>query len=114
MVMMAFTYGMLRCSIKVSIGVVIKFYSGSTNVDSKLTFNSKSQSVVSFDSVKTVITNNIASAQNQLGLTLTSITQDSQNNPTSSPIKSDGNSIASSYTLFLFIILNLISMLHLV
>jgi hypothetical protein len=90
---------------------VTRFYAGSTNVDSKLTFNTNSQSAVSFDLVKSVITNNTISAQNQLGLALTSVTQESQNNPTSSPIKSDGNNIASSNTLFLIIIINLISLL---
>ena len=90
---------------------VIRFYAGSTNVDSKLTFNSNSQSVVNFDSVKQTITNNAESAQKQLGFVLASVTQDSQNNPTSSPIKSDGYSITRCNTLFLIFTINLILML---
>jgi hypothetical protein len=80
---------------------VISFYDGSTNVDSRLTFNSNNQ--VSFDSVKTVIMDNRASAQTQLGLgNLASVAENSQNNLTSSPIKR---------TLITIIIINLISIL---
>ena len=64
---------------------VTRFYAGSTNVDSKLTFNTNSQSAVSFDSVKSVITNNAALAQTQFGFVLDSVTQESQNNTTSNP-----------------------------
>jgi len=88
---------------------VIRFYAGSTNVDSILTFNSNSQ--VSFDSVKNAIMNNAASAQNQLGLNLASVAENSQNNPTSSPIKSDGKRITNCNYLTPIIIINLISML---
>jgi hypothetical protein len=90
---------------------VTRFYAGSTNVDSILTFNSNSQSVVSFDSVKNAIMNNAASAQNQLGLNLASVAENSQNNPTSSPIKSDGKRITNCNYLTPIIIINLISML---
>ena len=88
---------------------VIRFYAGSTNVDSKLTFNSNSQ--VSFDSVKNAIINNAASAQTQLGLDLASVTQESQTNPTSSPIKSDGKRITNCNFLIPIIIINSISIL---
>jgi len=90
---------------------VIRFYAGSTNVDSRLTFNSNSQRVVNFDSVKNAITNNAASAQTQLGLNFASVTQESQTNPTSSPIKSDGKRITNCNFLIPIIIINSISIL---
>jgi len=90
---------------------VIRFYAGSTNVDSRLTFNSNSQRVVSFDSVKAIIMDNRASAQTQLGLDLASVTQESQTNPTSSPIKSDGKRITNCNFLIPIIIINSISIL---
>jgi hypothetical protein len=102
---------MTKASLSLSNIEVKRFYSGSTNVDSRLTFNSNSQSVVSFDSVKAIIMNNVESAQTQLGLNLASVADNSQNNPTSSPIKSDGNSITRSNTLITIIIINLISIL---
>jgi hypothetical protein len=75
---------------------VIRFYAGSTNVDSRLTFNSNSQ--VSFDSVKNAITNNAASAQTQLGLILASVTPESQESDSTSTSTSTTTSTSETFS----------------
>lgn len=89
---------------------VIRFYNGSTNVDSILTFNSNTQGL-SVSSLKNAITENSGSTQTDLGLAFSSVDPVILNNPatTVSP-KSDGKSITSSNILFL-IIISLISIL---
>jgi hypothetical protein len=77
---------------------VIRFYAGSTNVDSRLTFNSNSQRVVSFDSVKAIIMDNRASAQTQLGLDLASVTQESQESDSTSTSTSTTTSTSESFS----------------
>ncbi len=90
---------------------VIRFYNGSTNVDSVLTFNSNTQGL-SVSSLKAAINGRSASTQTDLGLTFSSVDPVFLNNPatTVSPIQNDGKIITSSNILFL-IIISLISIL---
>ncbi len=78
---------------------VIRFYAGSTNIDSILTFDSNGQSL-NLNLVNTAIIQNSASAQQQLGLTFQSSTLEFLYNltsTTSSFISSTSTAISSNY-----------------